>query len=648
MIVFFYILISLNPLLHCCIDSQKQDAENLACIQLLEKKQDISQKNILDCSSMTVKDNWVGYLCMCRINRIKKNLPLAQSFCLKAKEKNPFSADVYNEIAMIYIDKKNIDAAITEVEFALNISSNNFLSNFLAAQLLENKNTKKSLFFYKNALNIIKKSKDIYIIGKKEKVEERIKELEQRVKIKDKKANEEKYNICINQYKKEKNPQTALNIIKSCIKISKNKELMFDYIKLLYLNSEYEKAIDEIKKNKIENFKNKNDIYLILADSYYKKGDLKNSIKYYKELDKMQINEPKILLKYAQILEEDGDKINAIDIYKRIYSLTPNKDIYEKIELLKVDTMGKDEIMADLKLRNMIEKEKITILPNDKKLFLSVKLIERKGAIDWLTKTYPGYANIIVNDNNQLKIMNEGYKLYLKYISQKAIKLFQKNNIEPKYLFELVDENGNKIFDKKGNLTYEGLIAYYNAVETNKKTYFLADEVLPKKPEFKQSYEKNEKEFDKIKKKLTSEGYDEISEDEYLFLIKKTNCPESVLLNYPCNLKKIKINNKNRYFACSDLKCANDPPRYTAITLYTYIVSYREGNNNNDGEDSARNFFGSTTHKRRFCEDGKIWEGPEFRDDDIMKMKLQKDLEKIIKYKEKMKKLIESYSPKPK
>ena len=646
-ILVLFVLINYS-FIEACVKSSQSDMENISCINLLVSEVDLKPEIISECSNMTKNDSWIGYLCLCRINSIKKNFKTALSACFKAKEKNPFSPHIYTEISNLYLLQGKREEALIEAEFALNLSTMDFNANFLSAKIIESRNPYKALTLYKNSLDILKKSNSVYIVGKKTYIEGKIKELEKNIVVIENKKKESDYSKCMNRYRKQTSKSVALKILEECFKIKKTQDinLNFKYLELLYENSKYQKAIieslemeDSIKENQ-----KKEKLYLILANSYQKLGERKKALNYYSKLYKNHTQDINILNKYGELLEEDGNKIMAIEVYNKIYSINPKKELYEKIENLKIEAMGNDEILAEMKLRGFVEKEKVVLSPQDKKLFYSISIFERNNAIEWLTKTYPGYANLTVkNEKGELKLAFEGYNLYLKYISQQAIKHFQKNNVIPNFLFRLLDENGNMIFDSKGRLTYEGLIAYYKAKDTGKKTWFYSTELPSRKVELNSSYqakqvndEKALKEIERLKK----QNYDEISEDEYLFLLSKTTCPEDIILSYPCNLKKIKVDNKIRYFICSSPKCVEDA-FYTPIKLYSYIISYREGTMKKDNGNAASNFFGSGSKKRNFCEDGKIWKGPEFTDEAKRNEELQKELDLIKKHKEKMSKFIE-------
>jgi len=87
-----------------------------------------------------------------------------------------------------------------------------------------------------------------------------------------------------------------------------------------------------------------------------------------------------------------------------------------------------------------------------------------------------------------------------------------------------------------------------------------------------------------------------------------TDCPEDVLLNSPCNIKRIKTEKKARYFICSTEGLCTDE----SLKLYTYIFRYRDGDTSITKESKGTAFFGSPSGpSRRFCYKGKIWDGLE-------------------------------------
>ncbi len=633
-----------------CIKKEYSDENNIECIKLIEKTSDIKPEVIAECSSLTQEENWIGYLCLCRINTIRKNISVAQKACFKAKEKKPFSPDVYTELANLYSSMGKVDEAIIEADFAFKISTTNFYANMILAMLYEKTNPQKAYIHYKNAYELTLKSSSPYLIGKKTFFENKLKRLNEEAKKRAIEKKEREFSKCIERYRREKNnSEKALEIIEECLAIKETNDpsILIDYMESLYQNYIYQKVVDTSLKVNEKNLNPsmKEKYYFLLASSYKKLNNSKKALNYYSRLYKMKNNDIGMLKDYAELCEKENDKLTALEVYKKIYNIKPDGLILKKIEDLKFETMSWEEILNELKLRGFIEKEKVVLSPEDRKLYRTIKLVESKGAIEWLKQTYYGYANLYIEDEKtkELKLMPDGYNLYLRYISQKAVKRFMNEKVNPYKLFSVVDENGDPIFDKKGRLTYEGLVSFYDAENTDKKIWYYPDE-KPKKYELNTSYNssseshKDKKKLDKEIEELKEDGYDEISETEYNWLKAKTKCPDNVLLSYPCNIKKIKYGEYFRYFACSKIICCGGDPYATAIKLYSYIIDYRQGKKEID--DTLTNFFGSGPKKYSFCENGKIWKGPELIGDGDVDKRIKEDIEKIEEYRKKMKQAI--------
>ncbi|MCX7905592.1 MAG: tetratricopeptide repeat protein, partial [Elusimicrobiales bacterium] len=566
---------------------------------------------ISECSKLASQDKFIGYLCLCRVNRINLKTDLAILSCSKAKVKNPFSPYPHIEFAEIYTSKNKNDAALTEIEFAINIDSGNFHANLKAAELMERKNLNKSLQYYSKSLEILKKSNEPYIIGKKIYIENKISEIKSLIEKKLLEENEKRYLKCISDYKKEKNTDKSLEIIENCLsmKSKHNESVYMDYLTLLYKAEKFEEIIKLKNLEKELSKTNKSKFEEILANSYYKLSKYHEAIKIYKKLITEETYDISLLYNYANSLERSGDKINALEIYKKINTIKPSQKISEKIEDLKIEIMSDEEILEDLKIRGFVDKEKTVLLPPEKKLFLSIKLIEKNGAIKYLIERYPGYANIIwknPSNNEDLRITLPGYNLYLKTISQKLIKAIEKEAHDPRDIFKVKDSNGFDIFDKSGNLTYEGIKCFYEYQKTNKKNWYFPHEKPQIKPQESYLNIEKETEFNNKKKEIEKLGYEEISETEYLWLLSVTNCPEDILLRAPCNIKKLDSGNGLRYFICMKEGLCNK----TQMILASYITSYRSGNLQLPNTNTASNFFGKpSSSKKRFCENGKIWQG---------------------------------------
>ncbi len=605
MIILISLLLTVNRL-WCCVDGGKSEAENISCVLSIEKKSEITNKLISECLKLTSQDRFAGYLCLCRINKLNAKIDLAVISCSKAKEKNPFSPYPHIEFADIYLSKNKKDIAKTEIEFALNIDSQNFHTNLKAGEIFESINQNKALEYYIRASDLLKTSNEIYIIGKKNFIENKIKKLKEELKKRKIEEKENRYLQCISSYKKEKDTSLALEKIEMCMKMKEqhSQSIYVDYIKLLYENGKY----SEVVKNTSLLKNPDTEIIKIIADSFYKTEDYSNAVKYYKKIIKDDTYDFELLSKYATALEKTKDILSAIEIYTKMNNLKPSKKFEDKIDELKIASMSDKDILNELKIRGFVEKEKVVLLPPEKKLFLTIKLAERNGAIKYLSEKYSGYANIILtNPQNptEIKITSQGYNLYMKYVSQKFIKEIGKTASDPRDIFIVKDKDSNPIFEKNGILSYEGLRCYYEYEKTKTKNWFFPNEIPP--TQSASSYLDTQKNsiFQSTKKKLEKLGYEEITESEYLWLLKATNCPEDVLENPPCNIKKIDSGNGMKYFMCMKEGLCND----IQIKLALYIASYRNGNTDIP-QGKATPFFGSNpTPKKHFCEDGKIWQG---------------------------------------
>jgi len=111
---------------------------------------------------------------------------------------------------------------------------------------------------------------------------------------------------------------------------------------------------------------------------------------------------------------------------------------------------------------------------------------------------------------------------------------------------------------------------------------------------------------DKVDAELR-QGYQEISEPEYLWLLTATTCTDDIMMNDPINMKMVLDGTNRRYLLCfsDQAPCATKPN----IVLPSYIVGYRESKHFVPGSSSHAGFFGSGPKKYHFCENGKIWDG---------------------------------------
>jgi hypothetical protein len=166
-------------------------------------------------------------------------------------------------------------------------------------------------------------------------------------------------------------------------------------------------------------------------------------------------------------------------------------------------------------------------------------------------------------------------------------------------IFQLRDLSGAPIFDAGGKLTAEGLEAWRKSADGT-KTWLLTYEPVPQSPKALQA-EADIKQF-------TGMGYAEISEPEYLWLLRATDCPDDLMRQPPLSLKTTNDGTRMRYFICSDdhKLCMNNVNR----NLPPAIAAYRSGDSDISDSKTSTAFFGTgAVQKHRLCENGKIWGG---------------------------------------
>lgn len=586
-----------------------------ACIHSLDEK-NISALFLNEiCQKLSDSKNHLGNVCICKFERIEKKYDLALANCKKAIEINPLSEISYLEIAKVYSAKNNHLKAIDYLSKSIEISGENF---FILYQLgIENEYLGKyslALNYYKKAINFLTKnfpdSKFIPVL------KEKIKQMEILSKKTSEKIAKAKFDKCLKEYNIEKNLEKKYEIGNKCLSFSvENINFLFEFASLCYEMGKNQEALNLYLKVllRLKTSEKMLITYERIGEIYLKDGNKVMAEKYLKKAYESGSNNFDLIKKYANLLEENLDYSDAIKVYESLYKLKREQAILKKIEILKDKNLKPDEILIELKKRQVISEDKNYLLNEDKENFFRIREAERKGAVSYLKKKYPGYANLYIEilDGNNLKqlLTWKGYKVYLRDISQMAVRFFEKQSISLNEVFRLRDVYGRPIFTKQGELTDEGWDAYFKAVENNEKTWIRSYEEPLKKEE------ENPKEIEiannKIKR-LLEDGYVEIYGGEYEWLKTATDCPDDVLQSPPCNIQLVKVGKKIRYFICGveGSFCAihSDIP----LKLFSYIENYRNGNTTVPKESKATSFFGMPAGpSRKFCYKNKIWNGEE-------------------------------------
>lgn len=352
---------------------------------------------------------------------------------------------------------------------------------------------------------------------------------------------------------------------------------------------EFSKSIELVSGNSIlEAY-----CYSMLGDTLMALDDAKKAEKYYEQALKVRPISVNAQLGLAKIYELGLDWNKAALGYKRALIWDPsNIKANEGFRRVEPYVMTDNEILANLKERKAVAQDKTEISPQDKKLFYKICQSEQMGAIDYIKSEFkvlhPAY---IYEKKTQSRPVNlyltyRGFEVYRKLVSRDAIELFNKRDIGRKHLFAIRDKKGRRVFDPKlGLLTYDGFNVYYKMLE-GETPYILSSypigvtdaesEKLLTMPVYERSV------ID-----IKQQGYEEITQTEYIWIREATNCSEATL-ERDLDVKIIRMPKLARYFI-DKLGIRKDQG-----ALMILVIKYRKGDFSTDTNgEMHRTFFGT-------------------------------------------------------
>lgn len=339
-----------------------------------------------------------------------------------------------------------------------------------------------------------------------------------------------------------------------------------------------------------------------MAETLIKLGRGADAEKAYKAALETSPSDLNALSGLAKAFETRGDLKSASGIYKKILSAEPSNALSRsRLSEIEAELTPPEQALAGLKERQAVDLKKVSAGAEDLKLFRDITAAERNGAVDCIKRKHPSLNGLVLErpgiKDPKLLLTGAGYRLYLFYLSQEAVAFFESKSLTFGDIFALRDNSGAPLFDKAGKLTAEG-VAALRLAQSGRKSWLLTYEAVPSSP--------NALKANKEIEAARSRGYSEISEPQYLWLLRATDCPEDVLLADPLNVKLINDGARARYLICyADASpCMNTLNR----NLPSFIEAYRAGRT--EISDTSTSFFGTGgVKKRRLCENGKIWLG---------------------------------------
>ncbi len=263
-----------------------------------------------------------------------------------------------------------------------------------------------------------------------------------------------------------------------------------------------------------------------LGDIYMSKKDLPRAAAYYDASLKYEPANKNALVGKGITEERAGRIPSAVNFYKRALAVDfTNLVARERLIYLEPQIITDEQLLRTLKERNIIDPVSTDFTAKDKELYLKIHNAEANNALEYLSQKYennipPGY--IVERDAGKVYVRRmltlTGYRALVAQLSKDAQDFFLKKAMDPGIVFALRDLQGRPMFDEAGHLTDFGLAAYTKAMR-GQKSYLRPGEAPPKKIT----------EEEKLAQQYQKEGYCEISQPEFLWLMRDTRCSEDTL-----------------------------------------------------------------------------------------------------------------------
>ncbi len=564
-------------------------------------------------------DDYAWYLGICKALRVSAQTAEAVSNCKRALELDPTVYPVYRELGLTYAAAGNPRKAAETLAQGVEISSSNCQAHYYLAKVLEKRgDSSRAAASYADGLSLAKRDPGpdaaYYRALLKDGLRRTAQKKEKaRVRIPGPASPGDKQlaAACLEKFREEflkDNLGTALTESDSCLKFAPaDPRLAAERAPLMVRLGRYEDGVREYERAASlygEKDPASSLCRIKAAETWIKLGSGDRAVTQYRLALKAAPRDMNALKGLAAALEARSSFSEAIETYEEILKLEPgNERARVRKDELKSGTLTSAQILEGLKLRLVADEKKTTLQPEDVKLFKAIKAAETGGAVDYLKKKVPSLRGLIAErktgEGVRLLLTGDGYKAYSFHASRDAVKFLEGQGVGLREIFKLRTLAGASVFDQGGKLTAEGEELWRKS-SPGTKNWLLTYEPVPASPQARQAnLELTEAE---------KTGYREISEPEYLWLLRATDCPEDVLQKYPIILKVISDGARVRYMLCyiENALCMNP----MNSKLPSYIEAYRSGNDFISDAKASTAFFGSGgIRKHRFCENGKLWGG---------------------------------------
>ncbi|MBI5743792.1 MAG: hypothetical protein HY952_04515 [Elusimicrobia bacterium] len=344
------------------------------------------------------------------------------------------------------------------------------------------------------------------------------------------------------------------------------------------------------------------------AETWLKLGDPAKAEARYRKAIEASPRDLNALKGLAAAQEARADLKGAEATYELILGLDPaDANSKKRREELRTGSLTGPQVLEELRLRQAVPETRTEALPEDLALFKAIRAAETAGGVDYVRGKDRAAKGLIVQRSEggaaKLALTAAGYKAYVFYATKDAVKFFEGEGVGLREIFQLRTGSGAQVFDKSGKLTREGE-ELWRGSQKGTKSWLLPYEPVPDSA-LAQASKEAQAQIDTFVK----QGYEEISEPEYLWLLKATRCPQTTLKSERIHaVKELNDGVRQRYLLCSRDTglCMNE----CIGKLPLYIAAYRSNNAEQFlANETHSSFFGSGAKGRHFCENGEVWIG---------------------------------------
>ncbi len=598
----------------------------LLAVELLPDNSPARAKRLAAAAEKMLKSagsDYAGYLGACKALRVLSSLPEALSNCKKALETDPTAYPVYRELGFTYSAAGNPRKAAETLEQGVEISSSSSQAHYHLAREMEKRgDAARAAAAYRSGLALAardRRTEDAYY---RPLLKAGLRRAEARRAVPKKPVKKAaapqaapapggkaQAAACLAKFREEflkDNLGTALAQSDACLALApSDPELAHERAPLLVRLGKYEEGVREYERAAgLYGPKNPSAALCRLkaAETWHKLGNTEKAAEQYRLELKANPRDMNALKGLAAVLEARSDFSGAAETYEAILKLEPaNQKARVRREELKTATLTGAQMLEEMKLRKAVDEKATALQPEDIKLFKAIRAAELAGAADYLRLKAPSAQGLTLQqqgpDGTRVLLTGTGYKSYLFHASREAVKFLEGEGVGMRELFKVRTTAGAPIFDPAGKLTPEGAELWRSAVP-GKKAWLLTHEPVPESPQAVQA----NKEIVEAEK----EGYREIFEPEYLWLLRATDCPEDVMMKHPVNMRTVNDGARLRYLLCYVDKALCMNPLNTPLP--GYIEAYRAGNDHISDAKASTAFFGTgAVKKHRYCEDGKVF-----------------------------------------